>query len=68
MLHLVNVFREPSPREVAERQLRDAMRDRLQHASLREYHAAMQKMLEQRIERLRGELDRERPGESRHGG
>lgn len=50
------IFREPSADEILRKQLIDAEASRAEHASNREYHAAMEMMLEDRILRIKGEL------------
>jgi hypothetical protein len=46
----------PSGEDVLRKQLRDAERTRAEHAALREFYAANEKMLESRIKRIRREL------------
>jgi hypothetical protein len=42
----------PTPLELASSELEDARRDLLKHAAMREYYAALEEMLKERIERL----------------
>ncbi len=51
-----NLYREPSGDQVLRKQLEAAERDRADHLARAEYHEAMSKMLETRIERIRKEL------------
>lgn len=46
----------PSPVDVLREQLNDARLKRAEHATLREYHQAMEDMLVRRIERLVKEI------------
>lgn len=50
--------RSPSALELAVAALEECRRDRLHHAQLAEYHAAMLKMLEQRDKRLQEDIKR----------
>lgn len=52
LTHRVNV------RRILEKQLDDAMCDKAEHAKNREYHAAMEQMLDKRIVRVRNELEK----------
>lgn len=45
-------------RRILEKQLSDAMSSKVEHAANREYHAAMERMLETRIGRVRNELEK----------
>lgn len=45
-------------RRILEKQLDDAMCDKVEHAKNREYHAAMEQMLDKRIVRVRNELEK----------
>lgn len=50
-------FRAPTATDILRKQLLDAEASRAEHAANREYHTAMEVMLEERIERIKGELD-----------
>lgn len=45
-------------RKIMEKQMHDAESSRVEHAANREYHAAMEKMLDARIARIRRELEK----------
>jgi len=49
---ILNVFRDPDPKVVVERQLHQAQLDLLEQEKLAEFHEAMTVMLRGRIERL----------------
>lgn len=49
-------FRTPTADDILRKQLIDAESSRAEHAANREYHLAMEVMLEERIERIKGEL------------
>jgi hypothetical protein len=50
-------FALPSPREIMIKQQTEAMRDMLDHQRSAEYHAAMVKMLDKRVQRLQKQID-----------
>lgn len=54
----LNPWREPSPLQMAVRQLELAQRSRLTHVADMEYHMAMSAMLGQRVDRLQGEVQK----------
>jgi hypothetical protein len=60
MFHTFNPFAawffNPKHRDVLRKQLDKALLDRADHAQAREYHAAMESMLDKRIARLEREL------------
>lgn len=51
-----NLYRRPSALQQATRELEEGLLDRLAQVKLREYHAAMEQMLTERIARLRGDI------------
>lgn len=55
-LKLVFLIAEPSAHELAAKELEDSKRELLAAAREREYNAAMEQMLMQRIERLEAKL------------
>lgn len=55
----MNLFKKPSPAQIAQSTLEEAQRALLEMSSHREYYAAMERMLMDRIERLKFELRRE---------
>lgn len=50
------LWRTPSALQLATYEYEEALRDRLAQVKLREYHAAMEQMLVERIERLRSDI------------
>jgi hypothetical protein len=55
-MSFMSLFRKPSPVQIAQSTLEEAQRTLLEISSHREYYAAMERMLIERIERLRFEL------------
>lgn len=56
---MYNPFKKPVPPtalQIAARQLEEAKVERLSQSKLREYHASMEEMFAQRIERLRRDI------------
>lgn len=50
------VFQQPNAKDILKKQLRDAESSKAEHATNREYHEAMETMLDRRIARIRAEL------------
>lgn len=50
------IFKPTKPERIVQQQLLEAKRLKLDHAAAREYHAAIEAMADQRIERLTNEL------------
>lgn len=50
------IFAPTKPESIARKQLLDAQRLKLEHAAAREYHAAIEAMADERIERLTNQL------------
>lgn len=56
MLNQINPWYKPTPLQIAASSLEDAQRQRLEASASREYYAAMEQMLDERISRLRQEI------------
>lgn len=56
ILEYINPLRKPTALRVATEHLEDAQRDRLAAAAQREYFAYMERMLAERVARLRTEI------------
>jgi hypothetical protein len=56
VIGLLNPFRQPSPREMLNRQLEEAMRSKITSAAIAEEHTAHVAMLNTRIARIQNEL------------
>lgn len=53
-----NPFRQLTAEDILRQQLRNAESARVEHASAREYHAAIEAMSEARIKRIKTELSK----------
>lgn len=52
----LNPWHKPTPLQIATNSLEDAQRSRLEASERREYYAAIERMLNERITRLRNEV------------
>lgn len=56
---ITTLFRQPTAGEIKQRALEDSRRHLVEAAQRREYFAALEKMLEARVKRLEGEIEKE---------